>query len=65
MTDLFRKTAEYFANGSKLVWIILPEERSVLVCRPDQSPQTASVGDTLDGGDLLPDLAIEVETLFQ
>ncbi len=64
MTELFRKTAEYFANGAKMVWLALPEERSVLVCEPDRSPKSAGSGESLDGGKLLPDLSVEVDYLF-
>ncbi len=35
---LIDKAREYFANGCKLVWIVLPEEQSVLVLTPDAAP---------------------------
>ena len=61
---LFDKVAEYFENGTKLVWIILPEEDSVLVCRPGVHPVARGAGETLDGGDLLPGLAIAVDDVL-
>ncbi|MDQ6700869.1 MAG: Uma2 family endonuclease [Acidobacteriota bacterium] len=59
-----RKIDDYFLNGTKLAWLILPEEQSVLVLVPHASPRTLVAGDTLDGGDLLPDLRIPVADLF-
>ena len=48
----------------KLGWLILPEERSVLVFAPGARVRTAVAGETLDGGELLPDLRVAVDELF-
>jgi Uma2 family endonuclease len=61
---LFDKLKEYFENGTKLVWIILPEEESVLTVTPDAPPRSFGNQDTLDGGSLLPGLAAPVKELF-
>jgi Uma2 family endonuclease len=61
---LHRKIRDYFANGTKLAWVVLPEERSVLVFTPNAPTRTVISGETLDGGDLLPGLQIPVDTLF-
>ena len=61
---LLRKMDEYFANGAKLGWLILPEEKSVLVITADRAVRTAVSGETLDGGGLLPELQIPVDELF-
>jgi len=63
--DQITKFADYFANGCKLGWLILPEEQSVLVLTPGAlSPQVAKIGDTLDGGEVLPGLDVPVTALF-
>ena len=62
--SLTRKMGEYFQNGAKLGWLILPEERSVLIFAPNAPTRTALPGETLDGGDLLPELKIPVDELF-
>ena len=59
-----RKIDDYFLNGTKLAWLILPEEQSVLVIRPDGVVGTVVAGEILDGGDLLPELRIPVADLF-
>ncbi|MCC6589876.1 MAG: Uma2 family endonuclease [Bryobacterales bacterium] len=65
ISDQLAKFADYFANGCRLGWLILPEEQSVLVLAPGTpSPQVARVGDVLDGGSILPGLEIPVQSLF-
>jgi Uma2 family endonuclease len=61
---LHRKIRDYFANGAKLAWVILPEERSVLVFTPEAPTRTVICGEILDGGELLPELQIPVDALF-
>ncbi len=64
LTSQIRKIDEYFANGAKLAWLILPEERSVMIFTPNAPVRTALPGETLDGGELLPDLRVPVDDLF-
>ena len=59
-----RKLDEYFANGARLGWLILPEEKSVLVLEPDAKVRTVVLGETIDGGDVLPELRLPVDGLF-
>jgi len=64
LSALHRKIQDYFDNGTKLAWVILPEERAVLIFTPNAPTRTAVSGETLDGADLLPDLTIPVDALF-
>lgn len=64
VTSLVRKMDEYFANGAKLGWLVLPEEKSVLVLAPEGPVRTALEGEVLDGGSVLPDLKLPVSELF-
>jgi Uma2 family endonuclease len=64
VSSQIRKFEDYFANGAKLGWLILPEEQSVLVLAPNAAIQAFTSGQTLTGGDLLPDCSIPVEYLF-
>jgi len=61
---LFDKIEEYFTNGAKLAWIVLPDEQSVLVVTPNAAPRSFGLDGTLDGGGLLPGLSIPVKELF-
>lgn len=64
VSDQIAKFNDYFANGCKLGWLILPEEKSVLVLTPGASPQVVRAGERLTGGELLPGLEIPVDELF-
>jgi Uma2 family endonuclease len=64
VASMLRKLDEYLANGCRLAWLILPEERSVLVATPDGRVRTVLPGESLDGGDALPGLSIELDELF-
>jgi Uma2 family endonuclease len=60
------KLGEYAKAGVKLVWYIDPERKEVDVypkCNPKHK-RTLGVADTLDGGELLPGFAVQVERLF-
>jgi Uma2 family endonuclease len=64
IADLLRKMELYFAHGARLGWIVLPEERSVLVATPDGAVRAVTAGETLDGGALLPGLLLPVAEIF-
>src|SRR5262245_48912949 len=62
--EMERKLKEYFLAGVKLVWFIDPRRRTVQVLTsPDQS-RTLAEGQTLDGGDVLPGLALPLRQVF-
>ena len=53
VTAQLAKFSDYFANGCKLGWLMLPDEGSVIVLQPAAAPRTVLRGEILDGGDLL------------
>ena len=63
--DLMLKTADYLTAGTQQVWIVEPNTRTVTVYKPGGAARVYSVDDTLDGGDLLPGLALPVGDLFE
>ena len=60
-----KKAREYSENGSRLVWIIDPDSRTVTVLRPDGSERVLTVAETLDGEDILPGFSLLVSELFK
>ncbi len=62
--ELTRKFDEYFANGCKLAWLILPEEQTVQVFPPAAPTQAFGPGDKLNGAEVIPGLKIAVTDLF-
>ena len=60
-----RKADDYFANGAKMVWIVLPEEKSVLVLSRNAAPQPFASGESIDVSAVLLGLTIAVDDLFR
>jgi len=58
-----KKALEYFESGSRLVWLIAPDNRTVTVLRLDGSETI--VTDTLTGEDVIPGFSVEVSELFR
>lgn len=60
-----REKAEYYIEaGVRLVWVINPRNRTVIVYSPDSPPHTLNQDDELDGGDVLPDFRLAVSEIF-
>ena len=61
--EMREKAAYYLAHGSRMVWLVFPEKRIVEVYTP-QEQQVLIIGDTLSGGEVLPDFTLPVEAVF-
>lgn len=58
------KVAMYHEAGVPLVWLVDPRAQTVTVLALGQEPVTLTEADTLDGGNVLPDLRIKVAEIF-
>ena len=58
------KIREYVTAGVRLVWLVDPETRTVLVYRGSLRGTEYDETDTLDGGDVLPEFTCQVADLF-
>lgn len=58
------KVQQYLAAGVRLVWIVWPKPRSVVVHTPDNDPQRLTEQDILTGGSVLPGFSVSVAELF-
>jgi len=63
-TAVQRKVQQYLRAGVRLVWILVPEDRSVTVFRTGREPLLLANGDTIDGEDVLPGFTSLVAELF-
>lgn len=64
--EIDQKLVEYFDNGSRLVWVIHPRQKYVLVYRNAQEPdRLLKSNDSLDGEDIVPDFTLPIADLFQ
>ena len=63
--SLLKMAEEYFANETKLVWVVDPEAKNVLVLVADRVPWMIEVGEELTGAPLWPDLKVDLEAAFR
>ncbi|NDJ19277.1 Uma2 family endonuclease [Myxacorys almedinensis A] len=62
--EIHTKLVEYFESGSRLVWVINPDEESVLVYRQPQPDRLLKITDQLDGEEVIPEFTLAVSELF-
>ena len=55
---------EFLGVGVRLIWIISPATKTVLVHRPNKTCNVLDISDTLSGEDVLPGFACPVAELF-
>lgn len=63
LKKLIDKAHYYMANGTRLVWIVDPAKRLVIVLTPDDE-EILLDGETLTGGDVLPGFTLPLHDIF-
>ena len=58
------KAERYLAGGTALVWVVWPKRRQVDMWRPNAAPVTLTIGDTLNGEDVVQGFTYPVADLF-
>lgn len=64
MSEVMTKVAFYLTHGVRLVWIIDPEARTVMVMTTPAEMRVFTDNDTLDGGDVLPGFSTPVRDIL-
>jgi Uma2 family endonuclease len=62
--EVLAKVGEWLDAGSRAVWVVDPESRTVLVYRGRSDVRTLGAGDALDGGDVVPGFTLPVAEVF-
>ena len=62
--EMDAKATGYLAAGTRLVWVVDPDNRTVTVYRPDRSPEELALEGYLDGYDVLPGFRVAVAAIF-
>ncbi len=60
-----KKALEYFESGCRLVWLVVPDDRTVVVLRSDGSELILTTKDALTGGDVIPGFSVETGEVFK
>ena len=63
--DVRAKVADYLAAGTRRVWVVNIEVRSVTVYEALLSPRLLREGDVLDAGDVVPGFSVRVGDIFE
>lgn len=63
--ELRRQAEQYMAAGTRMVWLIFPEEGQIEVYLPDQDVIEIELDGVLDGGDVLPGFTLAVSEVFR
>jgi Uma2 family endonuclease len=58
------KVEEYLDLGTQIVWVVDPKKRTVVEWRRGAAPLTLTLGDELDGRDVVPGFRFPVSRLF-
>jgi Uma2 family endonuclease len=62
--DIIERLNEYFAAGTKLVWVVYPTQRLIYVYESPRQVGILGEADELDGGIVLPSFRIAIASLF-
>ena len=62
--EIEEKVNEYLAGGARLVWVINPKQRTVVVHRPSSVPRKLTENDMLDGEEVVPGFQYAILRLF-
>lgn len=62
--SIHRKTLEYLEAGAKLVWVVDPDARTIVVYRPDGTANLLREPGTLPGEDVLPGFSLPLAEVF-
>jgi Uma2 family endonuclease len=63
--DVHAKVMDFLDAGTRLVWVIEPERRTVTVYRSDRTSRVLREDEELDGEDVLPGLRLLVADIFR
>ena len=62
--EMRAKMDDYFRAGCRVVWIVDPQQRTVVIHRPNAAPVVLTENDTLTEEDLLPGFSAAVHEFF-
>lgn len=62
--EVERKVRIYLSAGTRLVWVVYPELRRVVVHHPDATSKRIEDGESLDGGAVLPGLILPIQDIL-
>lgn len=62
--EVARKVQQYLDAGTRLIWIVEPEDRTVAIHRPGRAMAVLGEDGTLDGEDVLPGFTLRLAEIW-
>ncbi len=62
--EISTKVEDYLSSGSKLVWVVYPKRKVVVVYRQNNTVSFLHENENLDGEDVLPNFSLPLEKIF-
>jgi Uma2 family endonuclease len=64
-TDIHDKVMEFLHAGTRLIWVVYPRSKTVMVYTPDAEAHIFDANGQLDGGEVLPGFTLPVRDVFK
>jgi Uma2 family endonuclease len=64
LEQVHEKVDDYLRSGVRLVWVIDPHDRTVVIYRPGEEPELVNVRQELSGEPYLPGFRVPVAQIF-
>ncbi len=64
-SEVQEKVREWIEAGVKLVWVVYPKTRSIVVHKSLKDISTLTEGESLDGGEVVPDFECPVKDILE
>ena len=64
MSEIHDKVIDYLDAGTRFVWVVDPDSRTITVYRSRDAIRLLTLEDELDGADVLPGFRCQVSELF-
>jgi Uma2 family endonuclease len=62
--EIMEKMSEYWAAGTKLIWVVYPTQRLVYLYESPRQVRILAADEELDGGSVVPGFRIRIASLF-
>ena len=62
--SVHHKSQVWLDGGVRLVWVLYPKERQIVVHHPDRTSRTYSVGEEITGEDVVPGFSVPLAAIF-
>jgi Uma2 family endonuclease len=63
--EISTKVEDYLSSGSKLVWVVYPKRKVVVVYRQNNTVSFLHEEENLEGEDVLPDFSLPLKKIFK